>query len=108
MLKIAVLCIGSLSICDSTYDQARHVAKEVRRVLDVKRIKTRKRIIQRLSRAKEQRLIQVAYRDKGARGLLIKILFQTRARLSEFATMHVEDFFLDETMILPAWAFRRS
>ncbi len=83
-----------------TYDQARYVAKEVRKALGVQRIKTRKRVIQRLSRDEEQRLIQVAYRDRGERGLLIKTLFQTGARVSEFANIRVEDFFFDELMIL--------
>jgi len=31
---------------------------------------------------------------------LIKTLFLTGARVSEFANIHVEDFFFDETMIL--------
>ena len=83
-----------------TYDQARYVTKEVRRTLGVKRIKVRKRVIQRLSRDEEQRLIQIAYRDKGDRGLLIKTLFQTGVRVSEFANIRVEDFFLDEAMVL--------
>jgi integrase/recombinase XerD len=83
-----------------TYDQARYVTKEVRKALGVKRIKVRKRVIQRLSRDEEQRLIHRAYRDKGERGLLIKTLFQTGARVSEFVNIKVEDFFLDEAMIL--------
>jgi integrase/recombinase XerD len=83
-----------------TYDQARYVTKEVRRTLGVTRIKVRKRVIQRLSRDEEQRLIQIAYRDNGERGLLIKTLFQTGARVSEFVNIKVEDFFLDEAMIL--------
>src|SRR5216684_6257568 len=83
-----------------TYDQARYVGKEARKALGVKRIKVRKRAIQRLSRDEEQRLIQRAYRDRGERGLLIKTLFQTGARVSEFANIKVEDFFLDEAMIL--------
>jgi integrase/recombinase XerD len=83
-----------------TYDQARYVTKEVRKALGVKRVKIRKRTIQRLSRDEEQRLIQKAYRDKGERGLLIKTLFQTGARVSEFVNVKVEDFFLDEAMIL--------
>ena len=84
-----------------TYDQARYVGKEVRKTLEVKRVKVRKRVIQRLSREEEQRLVQRAYRDKGERGLLIKTLFQTGgARVSEFVNVKVEDFFLDEAMIL--------
>lgn len=85
-----------------TYDQARYVAKEVRKGLGVRRVKARKRVIQRLSREEEQRLIQVAYRDKGERGLLIKTLFQTGARVSEFVNIRVEDFFFDEAMLLIA------
>ena len=64
-----------------SYDQARYVGKEVRRALGVRRIKARRRVIQRLSRDEEQRLVQRAYRDKGERGLLIKTLFQTGARV---------------------------
>ncbi len=85
-----------------TYDQARYVAKEARKALGVRRIKVRKRAIQRLSRDEEQRLIQFAYRDTGERGLLIKTLFQTGARVSEFVNIKVEDFFLDEAMLLIA------
>ena len=83
-----------------TYDQARYVAKEVRRSLEIKRTKTRQRVVERLSREEEKRLIQAAYRDKSEHGLLIKTLFQTGARVSEFIHMHVRDFFFEETMIL--------
>jgi len=83
-----------------TYDQARYVAKEARAALSISRVKTRKRVVQRLSRDEEQRLIKQAYKDKGAHGLLIKTLFQTGARVSEFAAFRVEDLFFDELMIL--------
>jgi integrase/recombinase XerD len=83
-----------------TYDQARYVAKEARAALSIKRVKTRKRVVQRLSRDEEQRLIQQAYKNKGAHGLLIKTLFQTGARVSEFAAIRVEDLFFDELMVL--------
>jgi integrase/recombinase XerD len=87
-----------------TYDQARYVAKEVRRVLALERPKQRKHIVARLSRDEERRLITHAYRMKGARGLLIKTLFQTGARVSEFVNIKVEEFFFDEQMILIAKA----
>jgi integrase/recombinase XerD len=83
-----------------TYDQARYVAKEVRSSLEIERTKTRKRVVERLSREEEKRLIQAAYRDKSEHGLLIKTLFQTGARVSEFINIRVRDFFFDETMIL--------
>ena len=40
-----------------TYDQAGYVAKEVRRKLNIKRAKSRKNVIYRLSRDEEQKLI---------------------------------------------------
>ena len=83
-----------------TYDQTRYVAKEVRRALAVERPKTRKRVVARLSREEETRLITHAYRMKGERGLLIKTLFQTGARVSEFVNLKAEDVFFEEQMIL--------
>jgi integrase/recombinase XerD len=83
-----------------TYDQIRYVSKEARTALSVKRVKIRKRVVVRLSRDEEKRLIHAAYREKGERGLLIKTLFQTGARVAEFVNIHVEDFYLDEAMIL--------
>ncbi len=83
-----------------SYDQVRYVAKEVRAALGIKRTKTRKRVVVRLSREEEKRLIGQAYRDNSEHGLLIKTLFQTGARVSEFVSIKVEDFFFDELMIL--------
>lgn len=76
------------------------MAKEVRSSLEIERTKTRKRVVERLSREEEKRLIQAAYRDKSEHGLLIKTLFQTGARVSEFINIRVRDFFFDEAMIL--------
>jgi integrase/recombinase XerD len=87
-----------------TYDQARYVAKEVRRALAIERPKQRKRVVARLSREEERRLISHAYRMKGTRGLLIKTLFQTGTRVSEFVNIKVNEFFFDEQMILIAKA----
>ena len=82
-----------------TYDQTRYVAKEGRHALAVERPKTRQRVVARLSREEEQRLITHAYRMKGERGLLIKTLFQTGARVSEFVNLTAEDVFFDEQML---------
>ena len=87
-----------------SYDHTRYVSKEVRRALAIERMKIRKRVIARLSREEEERLIKHAYRMKGERGLLIKTLFQTGARVSEFVNLKVEDVFFEEQMILIAKA----
>jgi integrase/recombinase XerD len=76
------------------------VSKEARKALGIGRVKTRKRVVERLSRDEEQRLIQHAYRYRSEHGLLIKTLFQTGARVSEFANIKMEHFFFDELMIL--------
>lgn len=83
-----------------SYDQARYVAKEVRRQLSIERPKTRQRVVARLSQDEERKLISHAYRMKGVRGLLIKTLFQTGARVSEFVNIKAGEFFFDEQMIL--------
>jgi integrase/recombinase XerD len=83
-----------------SYDQTRYVAKEVRRALELERPKMRMRVIEWLSRDEERRLIDMAYRLTGFRGLRIKTLFQTGARVSEFTAIEVGHFFFDEQMIL--------
>jgi integrase/recombinase XerD len=83
-----------------TDDQARYVAKAVRQSLGLARPKTRTRIVARLSRDEERRLSAHAYHLRGVRGLLIKTLFQTGARVSEFVHLRVQDVFLDEQMLL--------
>jgi len=83
-----------------TYDQAGYVGKEVRHRLGIKRVKTRKNVIHRLSRDEEQKLIRCAYRENSSYGLLMKTLFLTGVRVSEFVSIKVEDFYFDEQMIL--------
>jgi integrase/recombinase XerD len=87
-----------------SYDQCRYVAKEVRQALQIARPTTRKWVVDRLSREEERQLIAHAYRMKGARGLLIKTLFQTGARVSEFVNIKVEECFFEEQMLLIAKA----
>lgn len=82
------------------YDQTRYVGKEVRRRLSIKRPKTRKTVVMRLSKDEEQKLISQAYTDNSRNGLLTKTLFMTGARVSEFVSIKVEHFFFAEEMIL--------
>lgn len=83
-----------------TYDQTHYVAKEVRRALAIERPKTRQRVVARLSREEERCLIAHAYRVQGTRGLLIKTLFQTGARVSEFVNVKADEVFFEEQMML--------
>lgn len=83
-----------------TYDQAGYVAKQVRKKLGIKRPNIRKNVIQRLSKEEEQKLINQAYQAKNNYGLLLKTLFLTGARVSEFVSIKVGDFYFDELMVL--------
>jgi integrase len=87
-----------------TYDQTHDVAKEVRRALAIARPTIRTRVVARLSRNEERKLMAHAYRAQGTRGLLIKTLFQTGARVSEFVNIKADEVFFDEQMILIAKA----
>jgi integrase/recombinase XerD len=87
-----------------TYDQTHYVTKEVRRALDLERPKTRKRVVAQLSREEERQLMAPAYRVQDTRGLLIKTLFQTGARVSEFVNITADEVFFEEQMILIAKA----
>jgi integrase/recombinase XerD len=87
-----------------TYDQTHYVAKEVRCALAIARPTIRRRVVARLSRDEERKLMAHAYRTQGPRGLLIKTLFQTGARVSEFVNIKADEVYFDEQMILIAKA----
>jgi hypothetical protein len=78
------------------YDQTKYVIEQVRRRLGLAAPATRPRTVERLDRAEVERLIASAYRDGSQRGLMIKTLFLTGARVSEFVHIRVEDLHLDD------------
>jgi integrase/recombinase XerD len=78
-----------------SYDQSKYVVEQVRRRIGLATPTNRPRTVERLDRAEVQRLIDHAYRDGSRRGLLIKTLFLTGARVSEFVHIRVEDLHLD-------------
>ncbi len=69
------------------YDQTKYVVERVRRRLGLAAPSTRTRTV--------ERLIATAYRDSSRSGLMIKTLFLTGARVSEFIHIRVEDLRLD-------------
>src|SRR3954465_4626175 len=78
------------------YDQTKYVVEQVRRRLGLAAPATRPRTVERLDRAEVERLIAGAYRDGSQRGLMIKTLFLTGARVSEFVHSRGEDLHLDD------------
>jgi integrase/recombinase XerD len=78
------------------YDQTKYVVELARRQLGLAAPATRPRTVERLDRSEVERLIAAAYRDGSQRGLMIKTLFLTGARVSEFVHIRVEDLHLDD------------
>jgi integrase/recombinase XerD len=79
------------------YDQTKYVVERVRRALGLAPPTGRRRSVERLDRLEVERLIQTAYRTRSRYGLMIKTLFLTGARVSEFVQVRVEDLRLDGT-----------
>jgi len=77
------------------YDQTKYVVEQIRRRLGLKPPRTRNRTVARLDPGEVQRLIQTTYRIQSKYGLMIKTLFQSGARVAEFAHIRVEDLLLD-------------
>jgi integrase/recombinase XerD len=78
-----------------SYDQTKYVVERVRRRLALEPSRTRKRTVSRLDQSEVERLVQTAYRSESKYGLMIKTVFQTGARVSEFVHIRVEDLLLD-------------
>jgi integrase/recombinase XerD len=78
------------------YDQTKYVVEQVRRCLGLAPPASRPRTVERLDRAEVERLIATAYRNGGRRGLMVKTLFLTGARVSEFVHIKAEDLHPDD------------
>jgi integrase/recombinase XerD len=74
-----------------SYDQSKHVVEEARRTLGLEAPRERRRTVERLDRAEVERLIEAAYAHSSRHGFLVKLLFYTGARVSEFVRIRVED-----------------
>ena len=77
-----------------TYDQTKHVVEDVRRALGLAVPKERRRTVDCLDREEIERLIEAAYRRASRYGLMVKTLFYTGARVSEFVNLRVIDLHL--------------
>jgi integrase/recombinase XerD len=82
-----------------TYDQAVEVAKGARALLGLERPAKRRTTVDRLSGSEAEKLIAQAYREGGQRGLLVKTLLLSGARVSEFVAIRADDLLLDEAVL---------
>lgn len=77
-----------------TYDQSKHVVEQTRRKLGLEAPRERPRTVERLDRSEIERLIETAYSASSRYGFMMKMLFYTGARVSEFVHIRVEDLHL--------------
>lgn len=77
-----------------TYDQTKHIVEDVRRELGLSAPRERRRTVDRLDREEVERLVEAAYRRASGYGLMVKTLFYTGARVSEFVNLRVVDLHL--------------
>ena len=77
-----------------TYDQTKHVVEQARRELHLEAPRERRRTVERLDRSEVEQLIEAAYAHASRYGFMMKMLFYTGARVSEFVQLRVEDLFL--------------
>ncbi|GAA5515069.1 tyrosine recombinase XerC [Deinococcus carri] len=77
-----------------TYDQTKHVVEDARRALGFAAPRERRRTVDRLDREESERLSEAAYRCASRYGLMVKMLFYTGARVSEFVNIRVTDLHL--------------
>jgi len=77
------------------YDQTKHVVEQARKDLRLMPPKQRRRTVDRLDQHEVRRLIDAAYRQSAQYGLMVKTLFSTGARVSEFVNIEVSHLQLD-------------
>lgn len=80
------------------YDGSKYVVERVRRMLDLAPPAQRRRVVERLSPEAVSRLLEAAYRlspRKPVYGLMLKTLFYTGCRVSEFVFLRAQDLHLD-------------
>ncbi len=89
-----------------TYDETCEISKLVRARLELARPVVRRGAPPRLGEADQGRLISTAYRtasarggDTRARGLMVKTLLLTGARVAEFVALRAEDLMVEEAQI---------
>jgi integrase/recombinase XerD len=90
---IARICRGM------SYDQLIQATADARRRLGLGRPAKRKRIVDRLTRPELDQLLSHGYRGGRGHGLLIKTLFLTGCRVSEFVALDLEDVSYDDKTI---------
>lgn len=82
------------------YNQTKTVFKAARLKAGLKAPPTKRGSVDRLTLAEELRFIDQAYAQGGRTGLMMQVLLETGARVSEFIRLRVEDLSLEERVLV--------
>ena len=82
------------------YNQTKTVFKAARLQAGLKPPPTKRGSVDRLTLAEELRFIDQAYTQGGRTGLMMQVLLETGARVSEFIQLRVEDLSLEERALV--------
>ncbi len=74
-----------------SYDASKHLIREARKQVGLTPPKRKHGSVDRLTRDELERLLNVAYRESGVRGLMIRSLLETGSRVSAFCALEVQD-----------------
>lgn len=78
-----------------SYDQTKHIVEQARKELKLAAPAERQRTVERLDAGEVEKLIEHAYRRAPRYGLMLKTLFYTGARVSEFVNLTASDLYLN-------------
>lgn len=83
-----------------SYDDTRDLFKILRKELDLTPPKRTQKVIKHLTREEIEHIINYSYKQSSKYGLMIKTLFFTGCRVSEFVNIKAEDVYFDDRKIL--------
>ena len=84
-----------------TYDQTKHVFREVRKELDLRPGKRRGRdTVKRLSVEELRAFLKAAQRRKPQDALMMQTLYETAVRVSEFTALQADDLMYDQRRLV--------
>lgn len=83
------------------YEQTAYVFKQVRKTEKLKPKKRGKKgSVKRLSAEEISRFIRASYKHHSKTGLMMDVLYETAARVSEFTALEVSDVYLDDLRVI--------
>lgn len=78
------------------YDGSKHLIAEARKRVGLTPPKRKRGSVDRLTRTELERFLDVAYKESGVKGVMLRTLLETGSRVSAFCTLRAEDLDLED------------